>query len=421
MTTLSGSYRDKIFTQLVTLNAFIWQTLSDNGGCKEAVAHIFADRLQQQLPLNSFNTGPYCKARQRLSLRWMTQEVCRIGSTLHEKAGNTWSWKGFNVVLVDGTTVLIPDTEANQKAYPQQSVQKEGVGLPIARIVGLISLSAGTVINYAIGPYQGKGNGETSLFSKLIDSLQPGDLLLADSYYCTYAILVMLSRKNIAFVSPNHAQKKTDFKHDINPSAKDHLIEWKKPKRKPVWMTQESYKLLPDSFTVREFSVHGTVYISTLLDAKTHPKKELIKLYKERWKIELDFRTLKTNLNMEMLRCKTPEMVEKEIAARFIAYNLIRGSIAAAAYQYGVMPRNLSFKAASQLLRVVQIQLYNSVKSFVNNTYSLLLKALASSLIGQRKRPPQPRVIKRRPKAYPMMTKPRSEYLEEIRKGFFTS
>ncbi len=231
----------------------------------------------------------------------MTQEVCRIGSTLHKKAGDTWSWKGFNVVLVDGTTVLMPDSEANQKAYPQQSVQKEGVGLPIARIIGLISLSPGTVINYAIGPYQGKGSGETSLFSKLIDSLQSGDLLLADRYYCTYSILVMLSRKNIAFVSPNHAQKKTDFNNDANPSAKDHLVEWKKPKKKPVWMSEEDYSLVPDSFTVREFSVHGAVYISTLLDAKTHPKKELVKLYKERWKIELDFRTLKTNLNMEML------------------------------------------------------------------------------------------------------------------------
>ena len=114
-------------------------------------------------------------------------------------------------------------------------------------------------------------------------------------------------------------------------------------------------------------------------------------------------------------------MVEKEIAARFIAYNLIRGSIASAACKYSVMPRNVSFKAASQLLRVAQTQFYNSTKYFINNTYSLLLKALASSLIGQRKRLPQPRVVKRRPKAYPVMTKPRSEYYEELRKGFCTS
>ena len=156
---LSGTYRDKIFTPLVTLNAFLWQTLSDNGGCKEAVTRIFAERLEQQQPLNSVNTGPYCKARQRLSLHWLIQEVCRIGSSLHKESSYKWLWKGFNVVLVDGTTVLMPDTEENQKAYPQQSVQKEGLGFPIARIVGLISLSAGTITNYATGPFQGKGSG----------------------------------------------------------------------------------------------------------------------------------------------------------------------------------------------------------------------------------------------------------------------
>jgi hypothetical protein len=421
LTDLSGSYRDKIYTPLVTLNAFLWQTLSDNGGCKEAVTRIFAERLEAQQDLNSINTGPYCKARQRLSLLWIIQEVRRIGMKLHEESKPKWSWKEFNVVLVDGTTVLKPDTVQNQQVYPQQSVQKEGLGFPIARVVGLISLSAGTITDYAIGPFQGKGTGETSLFSQLIDTLQPKDLLLADRYYSTYAILATLSSKGAAFVSQNHAQKKVNFKSGSHPKAKDHIVEWHKPKKKPVWMSKEDYSLLPGTLNVREFSVSGIVYVTTLLESKKYPKKELAKLYKNRWKIELDFRTLKTDLKMDMLRCKTPEMVEKEIAIRFMAYNLIRGSLMAAADKHKQTPRYLSFKAATQLLKAVCAQFYNAPMSLMTTNYKHLLKALVSTLIGQRKRPPQPRAVKRRPKAYPVLTKPRSQACEALKKGFCNS
>ena len=245
--------------------------------------------------------------------------------------------------------------------------------------------------------------------------------MLADRYYSTYATLAILSRKNIAFVSQNHAQKKPDFKAGHKLATKDHIVEWKRPKRKPVWMSKEDYNLLPNTLTVREFLVKGVIYVTTLLDDKTYPKKELVDLYKERWKVELDFRTLKSDLKMEMLRCKTPEMVEKEIAVRFMAYNLIRGNMAASANDHNKIPRQLSFKASVQLLRAVQNQLGRVSKLIINQQYYCLLKALASTLIGRRKRPPQPRVIKRRPKAYPLMTKPRSEECEQLRKGYCTS
>ena len=271
----------------------------------------------------------------------------------------------------------MPDTQANQAAYPQQHVQKSGLGFPIARIVGLISLGTGAITDYAIGPHQGKGTGEMSLFSQLIDSLHSGDLLLADRCYSTYATLTLLSLKNIAFVSHNHAQKKSDFTTGQKLGSKDHLIEWKKPQKKPVWMSKENYDLLPNTLTVREFSVHGVVYVTTLLDEKIYPKKELVDLYKERWKIELDFRALKSDLKMEMLRCKTPEMVEKEIAVRFMAYNLVRSNMAASASNHNKKVRQLSFKASVQLLSAVQIQLSRASKVLMIKCYDCLLKALA--------------------------------------------
>ena len=190
---------------------------------------------------------------------------------------------------------------------------------PIARLVALISLATGTVIDYRMAAYQGKGTGETSLFSQMLNTLVAGDFLLGDRYYCTFAIIALMQAKGIPVLFPLHANKKADFKL----GAKDHQVEWKKPKRKPVWMTALDYADLPEVITVREFKVKGIVHVTTLLNAKQFNKQELASLYKERWKIESDFLVNKTHMGMEMLRCKTPEMVQKEIAVHLLAYNII--------------------------------------------------------------------------------------------------
>lgn len=178
-------YREGIFSPLLTLKAFLFQVLCGDNSCQQAVARIVAERLQKGQAANSMNTGPYCKARQRLPLQYVKEAANTIGRTLHKKSPPSWRWKGYNVVLADGSTALMPDTPENQDEFPQQSNQKAGLGFPIVRFVALISLSVGTVIDYAVGPYQGKGTGETSLFSQLIETLSVGNLLLADRYYCT--------------------------------------------------------------------------------------------------------------------------------------------------------------------------------------------------------------------------------------------
>ena len=317
----SARSRDKVFTPLVTLKTFIFQVLSEDRSCKQAVASVLTERLQQGLSPNSVNTGPYCKARQRLALAPLREAVNTTGSALHHRNPGTWRWKGHNVVLVDGTTVLMPDTEANQNAFPQQSSQKPGLGFPIARVVGLISLGAGSVIDYIAGPYQGKGSGESSLFSQLIAALCPGELLLADRYYCTYAIVALLMQRGVNVLFQNHAQRKSDFRRGEKLGIKDHLIEWSKPKRRPVWMSKHYYDVLPKSIKVRELRVQGIVYITTLMEPKKYPKKALAELYAQCWKVELDLPSIKTHMGMEMLRCKSPQMTKKEIAVHLLAYN----------------------------------------------------------------------------------------------------
>ena len=410
----STSSRERIFTPLVTLKAFIFQVLSTDGSCRQAVNHVLSERLYEGKPANSIQTGAYCKARQRLPHEQLKQAVESSGKTLHQQAHKTWLWKGHNTLLTDGTTVLMPDTPKNQLDYPQQSTQKPGLGFPIARIVGLISLSAGSVVSYAMGPYQGKGSGETSLFSQIIDTIGTYDILLADRYYCTWAIIALILQQDSHILVQNHAQRKPDFRRGKKLGAKDHLIEWEKPKRKPGWITQNDYNALPDKILFREFSVKGRVYVTTLMDEKKYHKKELAELYTQRWVVELDFRSLKTHMKMDMLRCKTPDMVRKEIAAYLLAYNLIRASIARAAKVKKQIPREISFMTAVQIFNEGILQLIVLSGKILKYAIDGLLNAIASILIGQQKRKAQPRAIKRRPKAYPLLSEPRDQACEAI-------
>jgi hypothetical protein len=407
----SGSVRSTVFTPLLTIKAFIFQVLSPTGSCKEAVAHILMERINFNYPANAMNTGAYCKARLRLSLAHLKAAVISSGQMLHRQASNAWLWKGHRVVMVDGTTLLMPDTEDNQLIYPQQKAQKPGLGFPIVRLVGLVSLATGSCIDFALGPYQGKGTGETSLFSRLINVLGQNDLLIADRYYTSFAIIALLINQGTPLVFRQRSAVISDFRRGQRLGAKDHIIHLIKPKKKPVWMSEEDFAELPDVIYVREFSVKGVVYVTTLLDAKTYPKKSLAELYQQRWKIELDFRTIKTHMGMEMLRCQTAAMVEKEISVNLLAYNLIRANIARGACIQGKEPRYLSFMATVQLMRTtVGMCMTKTGKALGVLIYPLLI-AMTETEVGKRIRPNQPRVIKRRPKAYPLMTKPRKEYV----------
>ncbi len=386
----SVSSRDRIFTPLKTLKTFIFQVLSTDGSCRQAVSHVLSERLHQGCSANSIKTGSYCKARKRLPLKQLKQVTEESGTALHHKAHPSWCWKGHNTLVTDGTTVLMQDTPENQAVFPQQTNQKPGLGFPILRIVGLISLSVGSVVSYTLGPYQGKGSGETSLFSQMISAITQDDLLLADRYYCTWAIIALILQQGAHMLLLNHAQ------------------------RKPDWIKKIDYDALPDEILFREFSVRGKVYVTTLLDEKKYHKKELAEFYTQRWLVELDFRSIKTHMKMDMLRCKSPDRVQKEIAVHLLAYNLIRASIARAATAKGKTPRHLSFMTAVQLfnegITLMMLLSGRLLKQAVNG----LLDAIASISIGRQKRKKQPRAIKRRPKPYPLLTIPRVHACEAI-------
>src|SRR5205823_5105771 len=233
-----------------------------------------------------------------------------------------------------GTTGTMPDSPANQEAYPQVYNQQPGVGFPIARVGALISLACGAILNLGVCRYAGKGQGEVSLLRTLWNLLRPGDLLLTDRLQANWLNLLLLQQRGI------------DFVRRLKPTSIRSL-------------DRQAYQALPESITVREtriqvtqpgFRTKSIVVVTTLLDPQQATKEDLGELYRARWNNELDLRSIKSTMQMRELRCKTPELIRKEIWAHALAYNLIRTVMAQAAATHGMEPRSISFKGAMQTL-----------------------------------------------------------------------
>ena len=410
-------YRDRIFSPLITLSAFLSQVLSSDHSCKNAVAKVIAERVAQGEAPCSSNNKSYCNARRRLPISLVRRLVRETGRLLHLQSEDGWKWKGRSVMLVDGTTVSMPDTPENQKMYPQPEGQKEGVGFPIARLVAIISLSCGAVLDVAIGPYKGKETGEHALLRQILGSISAGDIILGDRYYCSYFLIAMLQRLGADAVFQIHGSRKSDFRRGKRLGKKDHIVTWEKPKQRPDWMDESMYRQMPDTLTMREIEINGKVITTTLLNPTEVTRKEIGELYTKRWLIEVDFRFIKTVLQMDILRCKTPDMVCKEILVHLLAYNLIRTVMAQAAYRYNLPPRTLSFKGTLQQLNAFKDTLLCADEKSLPDFYKYLLEAISSQHVGDRPGRSEPRAVKRRRKPYPLLTKPREEARNELRGG----
>ena len=411
------THRERSFPPTETLSMFLAQVLNSDSSCQKTVNDTAVKRVLGGLSPCSTSTGGYCKARQRLPLQMVATLARETGEQINKQLPDQWRWQGRRVYLVDGTTVTLPDTPENQEIYPQHKGIKPGLGFPICRIVGLVCLASGAILNAATGRFNGKGSSEQTLLRTMLGSFTEGDLIVGDAFFGTYSLLAALLDKGVDAVFEQMGARKrvVDFHRGIRLGAKDHLIELSKPKYKPDWMSQEHYDSLPESLSIRELSVDGRILITTLLSPRKTPKHELKSLYKQRWQIELDFRNIKTTLGMDTLSCKTPEMNEKEIWTYFLAYNLIRLLMVQAALLTDLLPRQLSFKHTVQLW----LGWHQSTRGGTTSTEHIicLLMLMAQRQVGNRPGRIEPRAVKKRPKPYPMLMKPRAQAQAEVRKN----
>lgn len=399
-------HRERLYPPTVTLSMFMMQALNEDGSCQKAVNGWAARRAAEGLSANSVRTGAYCKARQRLPVEMAMALMRETGQLLSARAQAGWRWRGRAVKLVDGTGISMPDTQQNQACYPQPSSQAEGVGFPLARIVAVICLSTGAVMDAAMGAYSGKGNSELGLLRSLGAAFSAGDVMLADAFYCNYFLIATLRAADVEVLFEQNGARITDFRRGQQLDKRDHLVHWPKPKSRPQWMTQEQYETFPDELTVREVKVDGQILVTTMLDHRKVRKAELSKLYGLRWNVELDLRNIKTTLGMDVLSCQTPQMNEKEMWVHLLAYNLIRLLMAQAALDAGVHPRKLSFKHTVQMWTEWTSQRLPSNPARHNAT---LFRLIAQLKVGNRPDRIEPRARKRRPKPYPWLKVPRAQ------------
>jgi hypothetical protein len=420
-------FRERIFSPLVTLATSLAQALDPDHSARQAVARLVAHRAAAGLAGCSPDPRAYRKARQRLPEAVWAELTRRTGRDLLRQAPAPWRWRGRDVKVVDGTTLSLPDTPANQRAYPQSASQRPGLGFPVLRLVALFSLAVGAVLDVALGPYQGKQTGEPSLFRALHHHLGDGDVLLADRYFCGYCHLALVRQRGADVVMRLHHLRHTDFRRGRRLGRDDHVVTWHKPAQRPDGIDAATFARLPQTLTMRELRVRvpgrqcrsrTLVVATTLLDRQAYPKDSIATLYRQRWHAELDLRSLKAVLQMDVLRCHSPALVRKEIWAHLLAYNLIRKVMAQAALEHGLSPRQLSFKGTLQTLNAFGDCLRACAPRELEALCRCLLDAVASHRVGDRPNRVEPRAKKRRPKPYPLLNRPRDQARKaEIRAG----
>jgi putative transposase len=413
-----------LYTPAITLWAWLSQAIHAGRlrSCAAAVTRIvvLCTMLGRKPP--SPDTGAYCRARAKLPERVLERLVYTLGDELESRVPADWLWLGHHVKMGDGTTLLAPDTQANREIWPQARTQKPGVGLPILRMVVLLSLATAALCGLATGPYKGKETGEPALLRELLDRFQEGDVFLGDCCFCSYFLLALFLARGVNVVVRQHQCRKTDFRRGQRLGREDHLVQWPRPQR-PEWMDEETYATIPATLTVRElrvrvavpgFRVQQLVVVTTLTDAQRYSKADLARLFRMRWHVELDLRNIKVSLQMDDVRGKSPEMIRREILVHWLAYNLIRKVMAQVALTYEKLPRELSFSAA---LAAVAAGWDHATLAREDRRAALakaLWQQIAWYIVGDRPDRVEPRAIKRRPKSHKLLMKPRAEARAEL-------
>jgi len=404
-------YRSRVFCPLVTLWGWLSQCLSQDKSLNEVVSRVLANRVATGLPPCSASSAAYTKARTRFPEAVMVRMAKEIGRKIHNSGSDSWDWHGRKVFLVDGTTLTMPDTLENQLEYPQVTQVRPGLGFPIMRAVALISLSTGAVVDMAFGKYKGKGSGELGLLRSVTDSLSPGNIIVADRYYPTFATVAMLRERGVDIVSISHQSRSVDFSQGTILGPNDHIVEWRIPDSRPG----VDRAGLPGTIKVREFVIEidgrdggkeQAIIVTSMADPSI-PQKELADLYWQRWNCELDIRSIKHSLHMDILRCKTPAMVRKEIWCHLLAYNLLRGTMLESAKRHDVLPRQLSVNGALQA-----VESFTPAMMAIDGSdtlYNALLATVSAHRVGNRPGRLEPRFKKRRPTWHHYMTIPRHE------------
>lgn len=411
--------RDRVFCLRLTFECFIWQMLKPRTPCREVVRQVQALlRLHGLRPVDESDSA-YVQARQRLPKERLEKALEATAQAADRRAGSNGQLGGRPVKVVDGSTTQVADTPENQKTYPQPTSQKKGCGFPVIRFVALLSLNSGAILKVMLDSLR---SHDLRLFRRLWEHLHQGDIVLGDRAYGEYTTAASLPQQGVDLVARLHHQRKVDFRKAKRLAKNDGLFVWTKGCDQSHILSAKEWRLLPAQITVRIIRFAATIrgfrsrritLVTTLLDPALYPAEQLIGLYARRWALELCFRDIKSTMGMEYLRCKSPEMAQKELLAYLVAHNLIRCVIAEAMTRYQADLERISFKGAVDALRQYSAAIAQAPNQKLRRQlWEDLLLNLARDLVPLRPNRREPRAVKRRPKAYPLLNQPRRQFVE---------
>ena len=413
--------RERDFSLQVTFWTFAAQILSPGTACREIVRRVEAWRQETfgcDQRAGSSSTAAYCQARARLEPVTLELIRAQIAHSLERNVLSTERWAGRAVKIVDGTGLSMPDTPENQALWPQPSSQAPGCGFPAMKLVGLFSLSSGALLEAVTGPLRAHDN---TLFGGLWSKLQKGDIVLADRGFCSYATMASLAQqRGVDSVMRLHQKRSADFRAGKALGPDDRLVVWQKPAQRLDIQSAEEFAALPETLPLRMirlrvaaqgFRTREVVLITTLTDAQAYPADALRELYGERWQVELHFAQIKTTLAMDVLRCKSPEMITREVLMHQIAYNLVRSLMQRSAHVHRVALGRISFKGTLDTLRHWSAIIAAAGKTPRQQARLIdqMLELIANDEVPERPGRSEPRAKKRRQKNYQLLTKPRAK------------
>ena len=416
---LFGKGKKAVYTAALSLWGLLSQVMAVGDGRTyvAAVERIRILCLVLGIRVPSGDTGAYCRARAKIPVSVLEHLTYAVADNLEKKIPRKWLWHNRHVKMVDGSTVMVPDTPENQAEWPQSSSQEPGLGFPIIRLCAVFSLATGALCGLADGPCKGKETGETAMLRALFDRLNRGDILLGDRYFCSYFMIALLKDRGVDIVFRQHQRRMTDFRTGERLDVKDHIARWSKPDR-PPWMDQATYDDLPAELAVREFEIPVTtpgfrpkkiIVVTTLTNARRYSKKDLGDLYRNRWSVEVDLRSLKIHLHMEDPRGQSPDQIRRELWASCLAYNLIRTTMAQAAKRHRRRIRKISFSGAKQAITSAFETASTADGELLKTLAESKFESIARRKVGHRPNRVEPRAIKRRPKKQKLLTTPRKQ------------
>lgn len=412
--------RQRIFTLLLTFECFLWQILKPKTACREVVRQVQALFRLKGLGAVDEDTGAYCQARQRLPKERLERILAASATTADQRAGAGGQIAGRSVKVVDGSSAQLADTAQNQQRYPRSAKQKPGCGFPVLKMLVLFSLNSGSVLNAVTASLHKQ---DLRLLHELQSELKEGDVLLGDRAYGEYTTLATWPSRGVDVVARVHALRKVDFRKARRFAKNDGLFVWRKnPQQQSTILSPAQWAALPEQITVRIIRFTATIrnrrsrritLVTSLLDPIGYPAAEIAALYARRWRLELCLRDLKTTMGMEQLRCLSPEMAEKELLMYLIGHNLIRCIMAEAISRFGAQLDRLSFKGTVDGLRQYSVAITQArSRRMRNQLWEDLLLNLVRDLVPHRPGRYEPRAVKRRPKPFALLNKPRRKYKE---------